>query len=83
MDTPKVDISQAPWMECDCGHTTFETQTMAKRLSPLISPDGKEHIIPVEVYFCLKCKKVPSFISKEIPGLPEDFKAIKKEKKTE
>lgn len=73
----KVNIAQAPWQECECGGMTFKTVSMVKRLSALMSPDGKEHLIPVEVYICDKCNKVPSFISKEIPGLPEELKAVK------
>jgi hypothetical protein len=71
----KVNISQAPWQECECGGLTFTTHSMVKRLSALISPDGKEHMIPVEVYLCDKCGKIPGFISKEIPGLPKELKS--------
>lgn len=72
----KVDISQAPWQPCECGGLLFTTASMVKRLSALISPDGKEHMIPVDVYLCTSCGKVPSFISREVPGLPEELKAI-------
>jgi len=73
----KVDISQAPWQPCECGGLLFKTSSMVKRLSPLIAPDGKEHMIPVDVYLCETCKKVPGFIAREIPGLPEELKAVK------
>jgi hypothetical protein len=73
----KVNISLAPWQECECGGLLFTTKTMVKRLSALMSPDAKEHMIPIEVHICDKCGKVPGFIGKEIPGLPEDLKAIK------
>ena len=76
MDT-KVNISQAPWQACECGNMTFVSMTMVKRLSALMSPDSKEHFIPVEIHICKKCEKVPSFIHKEIPGLPEELKAVK------
>lgn len=79
MNTPnqKVNISQAPWQGCECGGLVFVTKTMVKRLSSLMSPDGMEHMIPVEVHLCDKCGKVPGFINKEMPGLPEDMIAIK------
>lgn len=73
----QVNISQAPWQACECGSILFRTVSAAKRLSPLISPDGKEHIIPIELYLCEKCGKVPGFIAKEVPGLPDELKAIK------
>lgn len=76
MDT-KVNISQAPWQECECGSILFRNVSAAKRLSAIMSPDGKEHIIPVELYLCEQCGKIPGFISKEVPGLPEDLKAKK------
>ena len=77
MENQKVNISQAPWQPCECGGLVFQTATMVKRLSSLMSPDGKEHMIPIDVYFCTSCNKIPGFISKEIPGLPEDMLAKK------
>jgi hypothetical protein len=73
----KVNIADAPWQTCDCGGMLFQTATMVKRLSALMSPDGIEHMVPLEVHLCRTCGKIPSFLSKEIPGLPEDLKAVK------
>jgi hypothetical protein len=71
----KVDISDAPWTEC-CGEPQmFETYYMFKKVSALISPTGKEEHIPIEVIVCKKCGKVPEFMWKKIPDLPENMKA--------
>lgn len=76
MDT-KVNISQAPWQQCECGGILFRPATAVKRLSSLMSPDGKEHMIPIELHLCEKCGKIPGFIAKEVPGLPDELKAVK------
>lgn len=73
----KINVSLAPWQDCECGGLVFKPVTMVKRLSALMSPDAKEHMIPIELYLCDKCGKVPGFLSKEIPGLPEELKAVK------
>jgi hypothetical protein len=44
-----------------------------KRLSPLLSPTGKEERIPMEVILCKTCGKVPAFMAKEIPDLPTEI----------
>jgi hypothetical protein len=75
---PKVNISQAPWQECECGSILFRPVTAAKRLSALLSPDGKEHNIPIELYLCEGCGKIPGFLHKEVPGIPDDLKATPK-----
>lgn len=75
MENTKVNISQAPWQPCECGGLTFRGVTMVKRLSALLSPDGKEHFVPVELFVCDTCSKIPAFLSKDVPGLPEELKA--------
>lgn len=73
----KVNIKDAPWRDCDCGGMMFEPVVMVKRLSSLISPDGKEHNIPIDLMACTSCKKIPSFLHDGIPGIPENLKAKK------
>ena len=78
MNAPKPRFEDAPWQECECGGMTFTSVLMFKRISALVSPSGKEENIPVEVYKCNDCGKVPGFVNKNIPGFPEDLKATKK-----
>jgi len=37
----------------------FIKSSIIKRLSPLVSPTGEEALIPIEVYSCGNCGKVP------------------------
>lgn len=56
----KVDLSQAETTKCDhCGNYLFIKSSIIKRLSPLLSPTGEEALIPIEVYSCGNCGKVP------------------------
>lgn len=51
----------------------FKPVIAIKRLSALISPDGKEHNIPAELFICEKCGKIPGFLIKDVSGVPEDL----------
>ena len=56
----KVDLKQADTVKCDdCGNYLFITAHVIKRLSAIISPTGQEAMIPVQVYSCGNCGKVP------------------------
>ena len=73
----KIDLSQAPWMKCECGNEIFTGSVMFKKISALLSPSGKEEIYPIEVLMCTKCNKIPSFVSGNL-NIPDEYKAIKK-----
>ena len=61
----KVDLSQAETMKCEyCGNYLFIKSSLIKRLSPLVSPTGEEALIPIEVYSCGNCGKVPTSMLK-------------------
>tara|TARA_B100000424_G_C22785888_1_gene422275 strand:- start:531 stop:767 length:237 start_codon:yes stop_codon:yes gene_type:complete len=54
-----VDISQTTEMKCEkCGNNTFKQTMMLRKLSAIISPNGKETIIPVGVFACESCNHV-------------------------
>ena len=56
----KVDLSQAETTKCEhCGNYLFIKSSIIKRLSALVSPTGEEALIPIEVYSCGNCGKVP------------------------
>ena len=56
----KVDLKQAETIKCvDCENYLFITSFILKRLSALVSPNGQESLIPVQVYSCGNCGKVP------------------------
>ncbi len=74
----KMDLSAAPWRECDCGGMLFTGAMMIKKVSALMSPDGVEHNIPVEVIICNSCQLIPSFMHETAMGIPDNVKAKKK-----
>ena len=56
----QVDLSQAETMKCEyCGNYLFISSTIIKRISPIISPTGEEAIVPIDVYSCGNCGRVP------------------------
>jgi len=69
----RVNPRDLPWITCSKGNSIWETGYVMKRLSPLLSPTGKEERIPMEVIICRTCGKVPAFMSKEIPDLPKEI----------
>ncbi len=55
----KVDLKQAETIKCtDCENYLFITSYILKKLSALVSPNGQESLIPVQVYSCGNCGKV-------------------------
>ena len=54
--TMNVDISQTTVISCDkCKHETFNHVFKIRKLSALLSPAGKETMIPMQVFACAKC----------------------------
>ena len=59
---PQVDLSKADTVRCDdpeCNNILFIQSTVIKRLSAIVSPTGKEALVPIDVYSCGNCGKVP------------------------
>jgi hypothetical protein len=58
----QVDLSKADTVRCDdpeCNNVLFISSTIIKRLSAIVSPTGKEALVPIDVYSCGNCGKVP------------------------
>ena len=56
----QVDLKDAETTKCeDCGNSVFIPAFFIKRLSPIVSPTGQEALIPIQVYSCGNCGKVP------------------------
>ena len=69
----KVDLSQAETTKCEhCGNYLFIKSSIIKRLSPLVSPTGEEALIPIEIYSCGNCGKVPKSMLKG-SGIEEEI----------
>ena len=54
-----IDLTHAKTLECEkCENKGFRQTMMLKKLSPLVSPNGQEAIIPVGVFACESCGHV-------------------------
>lgn len=71
----KINLAEAPWVTCSEDNKLFDSKILIKRVSPLISPSGKEEFVPVEVMICSKCGKVPKFVYDRLRDLPEELKS--------
>ena len=63
----QVDISQTTEEVCEsCGNDTFTQVYKMRKLSALLSPAGKESMIPIQVFACHKCGHInKGFLPKE------------------
>ena len=51
-----IDLTHATNIICEeCDGMGFRQTMMLKKLSPLVSPNGKEAIVPVMVFACDSC----------------------------
>ena len=65
----QVDINDTETMVCDdCGNAVFIPAFFLRRLSALMSPSGQEALIPMQVYSCGNCGKVPDKLNQEVNG---------------
>jgi len=49
-------LAQAESVSCEhCANQTFVGVVMLKRISPIISPTGKEAIVPIQTFACNAC----------------------------
>jgi hypothetical protein len=71
----RIDISQAPWVECSEGSKIFETKLLFKKISALMSPTAQTEHVPLETIVCQKCGKVPKFFWEKAKDIPEDIKS--------
>ena len=63
----QVDLKDAETMKCDeCGNSVFIPAYFIKRLSPIVSPPGQEAIVPIQVYSCGNCGKVPDKLKQSV-----------------
>lgn len=71
--TPEM-IKSSKTVTCECGGMLFQEKIFFKILSPLISPSGKEELVPMPVFVCANCGGVPSFFDSQ-NILPDAVKA--------
>ena len=76
----KVDLAQAETLKCEyCENYLFISSTIIKRLSAILSPTGEETLIPIDVYSCGNCGRVPKTMLKGsgIEETPEEDKLFR------
>ena len=56
----QLDISKADTIVCEeCGNASFIQAFFLKKVSALVSPTGKEAIVPMQVFSCGNCGAIP------------------------
>ena len=77
----QVDLRKADTIKCDgCGNYLFIQSNVIKRISPILSPTGQEAIVPVQVYSCGSCGRVPKiFLEGSGLGLTDEINKPKKD----
>jgi hypothetical protein len=56
-----IDFSQTTAEICEsCENETFIPVFKIRKLSALLSPTGKQSLIPMQVYACAKCNNINS-----------------------
>ena len=62
-----IDFNQTTAETCEkCGHDVFVPAFKMRKMSALLSPHGKETMIPIQVFACAKCGHInEGFLPKE------------------
>ena len=59
MPRPGLNYSSTDPIKCEeCDSEVFQPAMLLRKLSALVSPSGKETIIPVQIFACIKCGHV-------------------------
>ena len=59
-----IDIEKTTPIKCEaCENQTFKQTLLLRKLSALVSPNGQETLVPVQVFACEKCGHVNSEFS--------------------
>ena len=67
----QIDISKTDTIVCDeCGNASFIQAFFLKKVSALVSPTGKEAVIPIQVFSCGNCGTIPQNMIDQIGEQP-------------
>ena len=56
----QIDLSKTDTIVCEeCGNASFIQAFFLKKISALMSPTGKEAIVPMQVFSCGNCGAIP------------------------
>ena len=65
----QIDITKTSAVKCEaCENQTFKQSLLLRKLSALVSPNGQETLVPVQVFACESCGHVNSEFS-DISGI--------------
>ena len=54
-----IDFSKTTQIKCEsCDSSTFKQTLLLRKMSALVSPNGQETIIPMQVFACDSCNHV-------------------------
>jgi len=68
------DISQADDVTCErCGNYTFEQIMLMKKVSALVSPTGKDAVVPIPTFACNACGNINKGF---LPVLPKTEESV-------
>lgn len=78
-----IDLSKADDVVCErCGNYTFNEVMLMKRMSALISPTGKDAIVPIPTFACNACGHINKQFLPVIPkGMQEEEQVREEEPK--
>ena len=63
----QIDLSKTDTIVCEeCGNASFIQAFFLKKVSALVSPTGKEAIIPMQVFSCGNCGTIPKNMTDQI-----------------
>ena len=54
---PSIPLKDTKPILCECGHDVFDGGVALRLVSAIVSPTGKEEILPVQIFYCKKCLK--------------------------
>jgi uncharacterized Zn finger protein len=54
-----VDIKQTSEIKCDkCSNVTFTQGVFLRKVSALVSPEGRDAYLPIPTFYCTSCGNV-------------------------
>ena len=63
----QIDLSKTDTIVCEeCGNASFIQAFFLKKVSALVSPTGKEAIVPIQVFSCGNCGAIPKNMMDQI-----------------
>jgi hypothetical protein len=64
---PQVDLKQTTAVRCKCDHEYFSQSFMMRRVSSILTGNGKPGFVPIPVFTCNSCGTViPEMLPPEL-----------------